>query len=645
RRMTFSVGEGTVEAFDAQKAKRLWKLDKLATSLRSADGILFMVQRAGADLHEEMRFPPPKPGETPATPPSRPDHAVVAVDLRTGKPLWEVQGKTLGAAGPGHAFSLDAAGLGAITVSHDNGAKTSILSAKDGTLLGQVQARCYAALHDGAIHLGGKKFDPATGKELDASPIRLGATICTPSYYVNNIIISNRMGTFNLEGKPLVYGGARGGCLFASVPAYGAFYTPQNWCGCAPAQISGFISFGPIAHEPSEEEMEQAPLVEKGSAVTEPGSIVQSPDDWPMYRHDAERSNATPALAPEKIEPVWQRPLTVPAPDGRIGADWRERLCDPLTAPVTADGIVVAAATDRNQVIALDAASGRELWRRTVGGRVDTPPTLHQGLCLFGSHDGYVYALSCKDGQVAWRMRAAPGDERMVSYGKVESPWPVVGTVLVSDGVGYASAGQTQGSDGGIVVRAFDPANGAILWSKVIAPVQEASQYREMRRNDLMLKVGDSVQLMLTRLNPKTGEFMANPTVEYGKYMQRVQRAKLAKAPLNEEPRTLTEIAPSIGLDGFMSANWTRLGTRKHVSMNLGNASGCMLSWNEQIVCAYLQNVKRISSGYFYLPRIEETPDAKSQDSQSIRAIRRDGVKPSGQPLVSNATQWEAKLP
>jgi outer membrane protein assembly factor BamB len=221
----------------------------------------------------------------------------------------------------------------------------------------------------------------------------------------------------------------------------------------------------------------------------------------------------------------------------------------------------------------------------------------------------------------------------------------VVGAVLVSDGVGYASAGQTQGSDGGIVVRAFDPASGAVLWSKVIAPIQDAGQYREMRRNDLMLKVGDSIQLMLTRMNPKTGEFMVNPTVEYGKYMQRVQRARLSKSPLKEEPMTLTEVAPGIGLEGFMSGNWTRLGTRKHVSMNLGNVSGCMLSWDGQIVCAYVQNVKRISSGYFYLPRIEETPDAKSQDSQSIRAIRREGVRPSGQALVANATQWESKLP
>ncbi|MBM4050240.1 MAG: hypothetical protein FJ279_34525, partial [Planctomycetes bacterium] len=49
RRMTFSVGEGTVEAFDAQKAKRLWKLDKLATSLRSADGILFGRRPARGD--------------------------------------------------------------------------------------------------------------------------------------------------------------------------------------------------------------------------------------------------------------------------------------------------------------------------------------------------------------------------------------------------------------------------------------------------------------------------------------------------------------------------------------------------------------------------------------------------------------------
>jgi outer membrane protein assembly factor BamB len=371
-----------------------------------------------------------------------------------------------------------------------------------------------------------------------------------------------------------------------------------------------------------------------------------------MYRHDPERTNATPSPAPGALEVLWQKALAGPIPDWPVAADWKEYLNSPLTAPVVAEGIIVAAATDRDQVIALDAFSGKELWRRAVGGRVDTPPTLHQGLCLFGSHDGYVYALSCKDGRVAWRVRAAPSEERMVSYGKVESPWPVVGTVLVADGIGYASAGQTQGSDGGIVVRAFDPTTGAISWSKVIAPLQNPGSYREMRKNDLMLKTGEAIQLMLTRMNPKTGEFVANPTHEYEKYLARLQQARLAavraKKPLPkppEEPMTLTEIAPSIGLEGFMSWNWVRLGTRKFKTMDLGNIGGCMLSWGKQMVCANDQDGPRLSPGFFYLPRYDPTVEAGAKEGTVIRAMSREKVKPFGQKLDPKDWKWEAMLP
>ena len=35
----------------------------------------------------------------------------------------------------------------------------------------------------------------------------------------------------------------------------------------------------------------------------------------------------------------------------------------------------------------------------------------------------------------------------MVTFGQVESVWPVIGSVLVQDGVAYASAGRTTEAD------------------------------------------------------------------------------------------------------------------------------------------------------------------------------------------------------
>jgi len=689
RRMDFSVAEGTVEAFDAQSGGRLWLIEKLATSIRSKDGILFMVQRVGADELEEGRRGKRRGEEAP----KRPTQAVVAMTLRSGNQLWEVTSDKLGAAND--YLRLDAAGLGIVTVSHNNGAKTTALSAKSGKKLFQSETRSYTAFRDGAIHAGGQAYDPSTGEKTDTPSIRLGATICTPHYYVNNMIVSNRGGGFVVDGKGVSYGGARGGCLFASVPAYGAFHTPQNWCACAPAQIPGFIVFGPIAHEPTPEEMAKPTPVERGPAYAaatrqQPETSGHVSDEWPMYRGGSGRGNAASSEAPKQLEALWERPVAPPAPSGPVGFDWREYLNSPVTAPVVAEGIAVMAAMDRNQIVALDAGTGSELWRQTVGGRVDTPPTIHQGLCLLGSHDGYVYALSATDGRLAWRMRAAPREERMVSYGKVESPWPVIGTVLVIDGVGYVSAGRTQGSDGGIVVRAFDPATGEIAWSHAITPKGEGVSYRELRRNDLMLQVGDTIQLMLTRMDAKTGELRPNLTHQYLKNLAQLrlqrelkEREEAAKAAakaaedaraelvaiaaggeeeeededldddddlegLDEEEgddevaeakenggdgnedgegeeeteeKTPDEIAPSIGLEGFISWHWTRLGNRKYRSMTFGNLSGSMISWGRELVCAI------------------------SGDGRNVQAFDRERVKAYFAKAAPKDRKWQTALP
>ncbi len=623
RLMDWAVSEGSVEAFDATSGRPLWKMGKLATSLRSAGGTLFMVQRAGADSREEMGYGKKTTGALP----SRPEQHPVAVDLRTGKQLWETK---LAKPELNETLSVDAAGFGAVAISHNNGKRTSILSAGDGRVLVEVSGNGYAAFVDGAIHLGGKKYDPSNGQSLGASTFKINSTICTPQYFVNNILIQNRGGTIVVDGTPHLYGGTRGACFFASTPAYGAFYTPQNWCMCAPAQIPGFICFGPIAHEPTADEMQQPSPVERGPAynTSHVSRFTNHDSDWPTYRHDPQRSNATDINVPDTLDILWQRSVVPPAPDSPLGCDWRETLTGPLTAPVVAEGVVIAAATDRDQLIALDAANGKELWRATVGGRLDSPPTIHAGLCLIGSHDGYVYAFTLDKGQLAWRVRVAPREERIVSSGKVESPWPVIGTVLVADGTAFVSAGNTQGSDGGIVVRAFAPLTGKILWSKAVVMTTNAGQYRDMRRNDLLLKVGNSLQWMTTRLDPKTGEFQTSPTVEYQQFQAHQHRIAMAvkKNPARkvkelEETATPDEIAPGIGLEGFIAATWMQLGDRKYKAMTFGNTSAPQLSWGGDLVCG------NPSSG------------------KTVCAINRDKVAPFGNKPDPKAVRWQQNLP
>jgi outer membrane protein assembly factor BamB len=203
-----------------------------------------------------------------------------------------------------------------------------------------------------------------------------------------------------------------------------------------------------------------------------------------------------------------------------------------------------------------------------------------------------------------------------VSSGKVESPWPVVGTVLVADGAAYVSAGRTQGSDGGIIVRAFDPLTGEPAWSKALVMTTKGNEYRDMRRNDLLLKTGDTLQLMTTRLDPKTGEFQKNPTLD----VQKATKKKTAGKPAEEAP-ALDEIAPSIGLEGFLTATWTRLGDRKYKTMTFGNVSAPQLSWSDALVCG------------------------NPGEGKAVCAFNRDKVAPFGTAVSAKARRWQQSLP
>jgi len=139
---------------------------------------------------------------------------------------------------------------------------------------------------------------------------------------------------------------------------------------------------------------------------------------------------------------------------------WQTDVGGKVTSPVIAGGKVFVASVDTHTVHALDADSGKELWQYTTGARVDSPPTIHQGRAIFGSHDGYVYCLDAADGALAWRFRAAPMDQCLMSFEQVESVWPVHGSVLVQNGAVYCVAGRSMFVDDGLHFWRLDPKTG-----------------------------------------------------------------------------------------------------------------------------------------------------------------------------------------
>jgi hypothetical protein len=124
--------------------------------------------------------------------------------------------------------------------------------------------------------------------------------------------------------------------------------------------------------------------------------------------------------------------------------------------------------SDRHKLIFFYGASTDDklifFYGASPDGRVDTPPTLAGGLRLLGTRSGTVYALRAKDGQLAWRLRVAPEDERIVAFGHLESLWPTAGSVLVVGDTVFVAGKKGQ-------VLAFDAANGKRLAERDLPPV------------------------------------------------------------------------------------------------------------------------------------------------------------------------------
>ena len=293
-------------------------------------------------------------------------------------------------------------------------------------------------------------------------------------------------------------------------PANGLIYTSPKHCNCWP-MLRDYAALAPARPDrrPGAKLEPAAFHAERGPAVA-PSECKPTKGDWPCYRHDAWRSGATEASAPADLKTVWTTELGE-LPSGPIAADWSDNPFGrfAVTPPVVAGGTVYAARPHAHQVVALRLADGRRMWSFTANGRVDTPPTIHRGLCLFGARSGWVFCLRADDGQLVWRLRVAPHEERIVSYGQVESPWPVPGSVLVIDDVAFFAAGRQSLADGGIRVFAVRPATGEVLWVQRLDSVPQTHFYSatglEFDNFDLLQREGDAVSMSRWLFDRRSG--------------------------------------------------------------------------------------------------------------------------------------------
>lgn len=187
-----------------------------------------------------------------------------------------------------------------------------------------------------------------------------------------------------------------------------------------------------------------------------PAQAASNGDDWTTFARDDARSGYQPHRLPiakrtlASLKLRWKR---------SFGAEIR-------ASPLVSRGIVYIVAGD-GIVRALDARSGKSVWKTSLGGPILMTPTLVHDKLFVGTHSipSVFAALDAANGKVLWRTPLR---------GCVRGA-PVVANGLVFEGESCGDPGYC--NNGGI--RAFDERTGTIRWKRDVtaAPKNGGAQW------------------------------------------------------------------------------------------------------------------------------------------------------------------------
>lgn len=331
----------------------------------------------------------------------------------------------------------------------------------------------------------------------------------------------------------------RSPCRLGQIPANGLTYFLPHHCDCK-VSLRGFLAMarpGARAWTADSDRNRTPQPVRSGSAR----AAADQPGDWPVYRHDAQRSNGTPAAIPPKVKALWSA-------EGGGGK---------MTQATSAYGLVVVAETERHRVVAREAATGKERWSFVADGRIEFAPSLHRGLCLFGTGGGTVYALDAASGAEVWRLRAAPAQKYIGEENQFASAWPVIGGVLPINGIVYFTCGRAPRVDGGLRLFAVDAASGAVRWC-------EAGDTAA----DLFVSDGEALFHCRAPLNIANGK--------------RFPMSYKAKGNV----LTTTQYLSAVAIADFVACVEPGPADKKHIDLSDGRIRGEAIAFNDQLSVA-----------------------------------------------------------
>jgi len=183
--------------------------------------------------------------------------------------------------------------------------------------------------------------------------------------------------------------------------------------------------------------------------------------DWPMWRYDAQRGNATPNALADNLHLQWERQLPKAKP---AWPDTQRKLqFDAAPQPVVLGQRLFVPCTATQTLTAFDTRTGAELWRYFADSPIRFAPVAWGERVCFAADDGYLVCLNAADGKVIWKLNGGPTDRWIIGNDRLTSSWPARGgPVLYQDRIYFtASIWPFMG----IFVHAVDPDSGDIVWT------------------------------------------------------------------------------------------------------------------------------------------------------------------------------------
>ena len=188
--------------------------------------------------------------------------------------------------------------------------------------------------------------------------------------------------------------------------------------------------------------------------------VLSQAGDWPMWRYDAARSNASPDSLPNDLHLQWVRKL--PTPRAAWPASQTKLQFDAICHPIIVGKLMIVGSTTNDSLTAFDTETGAEVWRFYTDGPVRFAPAAHRDNVYAASDDGNLYCLEAATGKLIRKIAGGPYERRILGNDRVISTWPIRGGPVIADDTVYFTASIWPFM--GIFIHAIDAETGESVW-------------------------------------------------------------------------------------------------------------------------------------------------------------------------------------